>query len=170
MIGFLESVMLTAFSIGWYFSIFKMVKTGETSGKSMGFVLLVLAGYTCGTMAKALYWLETDDGAILVLVYGWYTLVVAADVLLLVYLAERNRSLTPAMIGGSGEGRVTAPVPQMPVVRPGPGLGQRMVGLLDWIAERDRLYREWSRLRNADGAVLDDIGIQRDQIDDLYRR
>ena len=167
MINALESVMLAAFSIGWYFSIFKMLKIGKVSGKSMGFVLLVLVGYMCGTTAKALYWLETDEGSMVLAVYAWNTFVVAADALLMVYIMQRARLQAPVTTGG---GTASAPIRDMPRAPAATGPGQRMIALLDWILERDRLYREWSNLRRADSARLDDIGISRDQIDGFYRR
>ena len=39
--------MLTAFSVSWYCSIWKMLRTGQASGKSLGCDLLILQRRDC---------------------------------------------------------------------------------------------------------------------------
>lgn len=86
---FLEAAMLCSFSVGWYFSIAKMLRTRQASGKSATFVVLICAGYTAGCMAKIIDW---QDGAPLdpvIWVYVWNLMVTSADLALVLVLTRR---------------------------------------------------------------------------------
>ena len=82
MTAFLEAAMLTAFSVSWYCSIWKMLKTGRSCGKSLGFVLLICAGYVCGIASKFVVVIETGVYSGLILLYAWNLLVTAFDAFL----------------------------------------------------------------------------------------
>ena len=170
MINALEMTMLAAFSIGWYFSIFKMLRTGNAAGKSMSFILLVFLGYACGTAAKALHWAETGDGFGVMMVFAWNALVVAADAALLAHLLGRGPQKGGLVASAPGVGSVQIAV-EAPAAEAAPatGFGQASLTALDWLAERDRRYRERAHLRSADPKRLKDIGIGRSEIDGLYR-
>ncbi len=47
--------MLLCFGAAWPFSIHRSLKTGNVSGKSPVFLLIVLAGYVAGIIHKLLY-------------------------------------------------------------------------------------------------------------------
>ena len=48
----LEGGMLVCFGISWPVDIVRTIRTGRTEGKSLAFMLLVLAGYILGMGAK----------------------------------------------------------------------------------------------------------------------
>ena len=45
-----EIIMLICFGASWPFSIYKMLKTKSSHGKSIQFVVLILLGYTAGLL------------------------------------------------------------------------------------------------------------------------
>lgn len=47
-----EIGMLVCFGAAWPFSILRSLKSKSTGGKSVGFLLVVLAGYVCGIANK----------------------------------------------------------------------------------------------------------------------
>ena len=51
---FLEAMMVVAFGVSWPMNIIKSVRTRSAKGKSLPFLLLILAGYICGIAAKLL--------------------------------------------------------------------------------------------------------------------
>lgn len=53
--GLFEFLMLLCFGASWPFSIAKSLKSKSTSGKSLGFMLLVELGYVFGITHKLLY-------------------------------------------------------------------------------------------------------------------
>ena len=53
--GLFEFLMLFCFGFSWPFSIAKSIRTKSTKGKSLMFMLLVLAGYVFGIVNKVLY-------------------------------------------------------------------------------------------------------------------
>lgn len=89
MTDFLEAAMLTAFSVSWYCSIWKMLTTGRASGKSLSFVLLICAGYICGIGSKVVMFVETGATSSLVLLYAWNLLVTGFDAFLVYYYGRR---------------------------------------------------------------------------------
>ncbi len=50
-----EIIMLLCFGAAWPFSIHRAIKSGNVSGKSPVFLLIVLAGYISGIIHKLLY-------------------------------------------------------------------------------------------------------------------
>jgi hypothetical protein len=87
----LELLMLFCFSIGWYWSIARMLRTGRAAGKSLTFVILVCTGYALGVASKLAHWRDGAELSPLVWVYGWNCLVVALDMALVVALTRRER-------------------------------------------------------------------------------
>lgn len=85
---FLEAAMLGAFSISWYCSIWKMLRTRQATGKSLGFVLLICFGYLCGIASKLVLYRETGTWSGLVLLYAWNLLVTAFDAWLVFNLSR----------------------------------------------------------------------------------
>jgi hypothetical protein len=89
MTAVLEAAMLAAFSVSWYCSIWKMLKTGRASGKSLGFVLLIVSGYICGILSKFALYFETGVLSALILLYSWNLLVTAFDAYLVWHYERR---------------------------------------------------------------------------------
>lgn len=50
-----EIGMLVCFGAAWPFSILRSIRSKTTGGKSVGFLLVVLAGYLCGIANKLFY-------------------------------------------------------------------------------------------------------------------
>lgn len=92
MTAFLEAAMLTAFSVSWYCSIWKMLKTGRACGKSIGFVLLICAGYVCGIASKIAVLVETGVYSGLILLYAWNLLVTAFDAFLVCHYGRLTKN------------------------------------------------------------------------------
>lgn len=80
----LEGLMLVSFSVSWYWSIAKMVRTKVAAGKSLYFVLMICFGYVLGISSKLVAWQEFGDVSALIWVYTWNLLVTAFDALLVV--------------------------------------------------------------------------------------
>lgn len=102
MTDFLEASMLTAFSISWYWSIWKMVRTREASGKSLGFVLLIVVGYVCGIASKISGYFETGVLSPLIYLYLWNFVVIGFDAWLVVRFGKAHRdsmTLAPSQAG-----------------------------------------------------------------------
>ena len=85
----LETVMLLLFSVGWYWSIARMLRVRAAVGKSPAFVLCVCTGYACGIASKAALWAETGALSPLVWLYGWNFLVTSFDLMLVLYFSRR---------------------------------------------------------------------------------
>lgn len=81
----LESLMMFTFGCAWPASILKSWRARSAKGKSLAFLLLILAGYTCGMAAKVL----TGQINFVLYFYAANFVMVFADFLL--YL--RNRRL-----------------------------------------------------------------------------
>ncbi|MFA4944704.1 MAG: hypothetical protein WC789_08405 [Lentisphaeria bacterium] len=47
-----EAIMLLCFGAAWPFSIFRLLKTQRAEGKSVWFLLVILAGYAAGILHK----------------------------------------------------------------------------------------------------------------------
>jgi len=94
MAEFLEVLMLAAFSVGWYWSIWKMLRTGQAGGKSLGFVFLICLGYFSGILSKVMDGFETGDMSRLVYLYAWNFAVTAFDAWLVISLSRRPRTPT----------------------------------------------------------------------------
>ena len=89
----LESLMLLAFSTGWLFSIAKALRVRVASGKSIGFVCLIITGYACGVAAKLLLAFETGVLSPVVWVYAFNMLVCFVDLSLTLWLTGRLAGL-----------------------------------------------------------------------------
>ncbi|MDR1508380.1 MAG: hypothetical protein LBS53_01935 [Synergistaceae bacterium] len=72
----LETVMLLCFGAAWPASIIKSWRSRTAKGKSIFFLLIVLAGY-CAGVTKVL--VSEGIGGFLLLPYGLNTLMVTAD-------------------------------------------------------------------------------------------
>ncbi|MBM7066781.1 hypothetical protein [Actibacterium sp. 188UL27-1] len=92
----LEGVMLGCFSIGWYWSIFTMVRTGRPSGKSAVFVCFTVAGYGCGLTAHIIALRHGAPFTYLVVLYAWNLAVTLIDLSLVVLLTRRTLSFPTA--------------------------------------------------------------------------
>ena len=78
----LEALMLVSFSVSWYWSILKMLRTKLAAGKSLEFVLMICLGYMFGISSKLLAWQEVGEVSPLTWVYVWNLLVTAFDAML----------------------------------------------------------------------------------------
>lgn len=45
-----ETIMLICFGIAWPFSIYRMLKTKRSHGKSLAFIVVIFTGYVAGTL------------------------------------------------------------------------------------------------------------------------
>ncbi|MFA6449740.1 MAG: hypothetical protein WCX65_09745 [bacterium] len=86
----LEAVMLACFGASWPFSIFHMIKTQRTEGKSAVFVVLVLIGYVTGLAGKLTMAAVTGTKPQMVtILYAFNTVLVAMDLILFVRLKKK---------------------------------------------------------------------------------
>lgn len=85
----LEASMLLCFSLGWYMSILKMLRTGEAVGKSTACVALVCFGYGAGLSAKLIEYSLTGTMNPIIWFYAWNGLVTGFDLFLVVLLTRR---------------------------------------------------------------------------------
>lgn len=74
-----EIVMLVCFGAAWPASIYKSYTSGSNEGKSLIFLVIVLAGYMAGIIHKLRF---SPD--FVILLYGLNALLVALDILLYV--------------------------------------------------------------------------------------
>ncbi len=79
-----EVIMLLCFGAAWPFSIARSLKSRSTGGKSLVFLLIVIAGYAAGIVHKVLY---SKD--FVLWMYAFNMLMVATDAALWL----RNRRL-----------------------------------------------------------------------------
>lgn len=89
-IELLEASMLVSFSVSWYWSIAKMLKSGQASGKSLCFVLMICFGYVLGIGSKLVAWQRLGDLSPLIWVYCWNFLITAFDAVLVVYYSRTH--------------------------------------------------------------------------------
>jgi len=96
----LEGLMLVSFSVSWYWSIAKMVRTKVAAGKILYFVLMICFGYVLGISSKLVAWQEFGELSALIWVYAWNLLVTAFDAFLVVrYSRSAPQSLpSPAVV------------------------------------------------------------------------
>ena len=76
MVKILETVMLICFGAAWPFSIAKSWRAGTAKGKSIGFLLVILAGYIAGIVKVIL---SDGLGGFLLIPYSINFLMVACD-------------------------------------------------------------------------------------------
>lgn len=91
MSAILEAAMLGAFSVSWYCSIWKMLRTRQAAGKSLGFVLLICFGYVFGIASKLALYRDTGVWSELILLYVWNLLVTGFDAYLVVRYTRLRR-------------------------------------------------------------------------------
>ena len=72
-----EVIMLVCFGAAWPFSIYKSYRSKSNRGKSVVFLIIVLAGYVAGILHKIL--LNFD---LVIVLYGLNAIMVSTDVLL----------------------------------------------------------------------------------------
>ncbi len=53
--SFFEALMLLCFGAAWPFSIYRSYTSKSVRGKSLGFLLILLAGYVAGILHKIFY-------------------------------------------------------------------------------------------------------------------
>ncbi len=104
----LEGLMLISFSISWYWSIAKMLKSKVAAGKSLLFVLMICCGYVLGVSSKVLAWHETGVLSPLIWVYGWNLIVTAFDAVLVVHYSRPTRETSLDEYGMEGRASVPA--------------------------------------------------------------
>lgn len=83
-----EALMLICFSISWYWSIAKMLMLRIAVGKSVAFVALICAGYVAGIVSKLAEYDLTGELSPLIWLYIWNGIVVAVDLVLVVYFSR----------------------------------------------------------------------------------
>jgi len=86
-----EAAMFFLFSIGWYWSIAKMIEKRTAVGKSPVFVAVVCIGYLCGICSKIFHWQEGGEFSPLIYLYVWNLAVTMVDLGLVVYFTRRNK-------------------------------------------------------------------------------
>jgi hypothetical protein len=89
----LESAMLAAFGLAWPANILKTLRTRSTAGKSLAFLLIVLAGYVFGLSAKII----RGNLNYVALFYAVNLLLVLADTLLYFHYRRLERSAAEAI-------------------------------------------------------------------------
>ena len=99
---YLEGLMLISFSVGWYWSIARMLRTRQSAGKSAGFVVLVCCGYVFGLTSKLLLWQSGGVFSLLVFVYGWNLIVTAFDLFLVYYFDDSRQTPSLVMVRQGG--------------------------------------------------------------------
>jgi hypothetical protein len=90
-----EALMLICFGAAWPFSIYRSYRSGSNKGKSLVFLLVVLAGYIFGIIHKVLHNMD----AVLWL-YVLNCAMVLAD-MLIYYSNRRNMSAVGSMDTGN---------------------------------------------------------------------
>lgn len=81
-----EIIMLLCFGAAWPFSIYKSYQSGSIEGKSLLFLIIVLAGYLAGIMHKVFYNFDY-----VIYLYLLNMFMVAIDIML--YLRNKRRLL-----------------------------------------------------------------------------
>lgn len=89
--------MLAAFSVSWYCSIWKMLRTHKACGKSISFVLLIILGYSCGIGSKLMAYRDTGIWSPLIYLYFWNFVVTCFDAWLVVTL-QAKAAISPGTI------------------------------------------------------------------------
>ena len=85
-----EIIMLICFGAAWPFSIHRSWTSGRTNGKSVGFLLVILAGYISGIANKLFY--HFDD---VIYLYVLNMIMVSVDTVL--WFRNRKREKAPGL-------------------------------------------------------------------------
>ncbi len=72
-----EAMMLICFGAAWPFSIYRMLKTKKSQGKSVPFLVVLLFGYACGILFEYF-----GMRSAVIILYIINTLMVSADLML----------------------------------------------------------------------------------------
>ncbi len=88
-----EALMFLAFSVNWYWSIWRMLVTGKAAGNRAIFVALACIGYMAGISSKLLDWQTTGELSPLVYLFAWNVLMTAVDLALVLWLSHRPMQL-----------------------------------------------------------------------------
>ena len=86
-----EAAMLCAFGFSWPFNIAKAIRSKTARGKSIGFELLVIFGYTVGLFGKIYAYKTTGNLAYSTWFYIADWILVATDIVLYFINARRDR-------------------------------------------------------------------------------
>lgn len=126
-----EAVMLLCFGAAWPFSIARSVKSKSTHGKSLVFLLILIAGYISGIINKILY---SND--IVLYLYILNLAMVSTDAILWV----RNRRLEKRAGRGEKPGGVSLSQTGAGVgeTKPVSGLGTKPQDIFPVVARRRR--------------------------------
>ena len=92
----LEGVMLFSFSFSWYWSIAKMLRTGQAAGKSALFVALICSGYVTGVASKIVGYETTGVLSPLIWLYLWNLAVTLFDLYLVLRLTRSAGAMARA--------------------------------------------------------------------------
>lgn len=79
-----EIVMLLCFGFAWPLSIWKLLKTKSSTGKSVLFLLVLLCGYTAGILHKVFYAYDR-----VIILYAINMVMVSIDLALVIYYRSR---------------------------------------------------------------------------------
>lgn len=80
-----EIIMLICFGVAWPFSIYKSYKSGQTGGKSVVFLYIVVLGYISGVIHK--YYYNYDW---VIILYAFNALMVSLDIVLYYKNSRKN--------------------------------------------------------------------------------
>lgn len=72
-----EAIMLICFGAAWPVSIYKSYTSRDNSGKSLGFMIIILIGYLAGIIHKLFFYYD-----LVILLYILNSLMVGFDILL----------------------------------------------------------------------------------------
>ena len=78
-----EIIMLVCFGSAWPFSIYRSYKSKSVKGKSLGFLVIVLAGYLAGILHKVFF---NYDGVVYLYLVNFSLVVVDTGL----YIRNRN--------------------------------------------------------------------------------
>ena len=81
-----EALMLICFGAAWPFSIYRMIKTKKSHGKSLLFLSVILAGYVFGTLFQ---WF--GERSAMIFLYLLNALLVSFDMFLTIKYSPMNQ-------------------------------------------------------------------------------
>jgi hypothetical protein len=80
-----EAMMLTCFGMAWPFSIYKMLKSKCSDGKSLLFLFIIFLGYVFGILFQIF-----GEFDIVLVLYVFNALIVSLDCILVIYYRRKN--------------------------------------------------------------------------------
>ncbi len=86
----LEAMMLLSFSVSWYWSIVKMLRSKVAAGKSLQFVLMICFGYVLGISSKLVAWQDIGMLSPLIWIYALNLCVTTFDAALVIRYSKRG--------------------------------------------------------------------------------